>query len=489
MGALCLLAPITAALGGQSRAAPPRDVAATGPRDAAGPAAQALLIPAYGSPPVTGNPVIVATSGYGPQEPISLRLSAIDPLTGVVLSTLFQISGESDSNGQLSNLVGSPPLSPQTVPMTATAGIYSLRAIGLTTGISATTLLSSPLAPKVDGALQCPSGAVLPGQPIAVSGSGAGAGTAVLAVADFPPAPQVSTTADGGGAYSLTFTAPSNPALQTVTIVAATLTTIGSTLYTEQLHACTVVVGAPTATPTATATATATAIPTATPTATARTPSTAPFPTAAAAVASRAPAKPAPVLVGMLLHISTRITEPGQMVQATVRTRPRTRLSFTVTYNGQTTQTSATLRSDASGAASFPFVVAAGPGGAGGPLQGTLTVRVTEPGFAGTATIRFAVYPPLHTSVQTHLTQQDGLAVLALTVEMARPGRVTAMVQMPGGDGQQVQSIASADGTHPLTLLLPLGTLPAGTSLRVAVRIVSKDGVVEIRTLTVTVHG
>jgi hypothetical protein len=77
--------------------------------------------------------------------------------------------------------------------------------------------------------------------------------------------------------------------------------------------------------------------------------------------------------------------------------------------------------------------------------------------------------------------------MLALTVRTARAAKVTAGVQLPGGDGQQVSSSGAVDGIHPLTLLLPLGTVKGGAAVQVQVRITSAEGVVETQTLKVTV--
>jgi hypothetical protein len=132
---------------------------------------------------------------------------------------------------------------------------------GLASGFSAVTEVTLPFSSSIGG-LNCPGGALAPGQPFAVAGSGVAAYTSVLGIAAFPTRQTALTAADSMGAFHLAFTAPAGgAAAHPYTVLAAGILPPSAPggLNQQQLRQCTVTVAmqatpSPSGTPTATAT-------------------------------------------------------------------------------------------------------------------------------------------------------------------------------------------------------------------------------------------
>jgi hypothetical protein len=118
-----------------------------------------------------------------------------------------------------------------------------------------------------------------------------------------------------------------------------------------------------------------------------------------------------------------------------------------------------------------------------------LIVQLTGPGVTGSATARFRVFPPLHLAVQVHPLHQSGSMALAVRVEAARPGVVTVRVTVPGHPVRQVAAHGNVDARHPLTLDLPLGRLHGRVLVEAKVQVTTREGVIETRSLAVTVQS
>jgi hypothetical protein len=181
------------------------------------------------------------------------------------------------------------------------------------------------------------------------------------------------------------------------------------------------------------------------------------------------------------------VVTQGQTETATAHVRPLARVTFTVSYAGVSGGTSASMRADRTGAASFPFVVTAGPRGRQSVLDGQVMLRVTAPGSRSALRAHFSIYPPLQLAVTTNVTQQQGLTVLGVKVRITRRARISASVALAGNDDRVITSSGVADGHMPLTLWLPLGRIHAGVHISVDVRAVSTEGITLQRHIPVAV--
>jgi hypothetical protein len=185
------------------------------------------------------------------------------------------------------------------------------------------------------------------------------------------------------------------------------------------------------------------------------------------------------------VQLGAAAIDQGQVETVLVHTRPFAHLRFSVGYRGRVARTTGVARADRTGTAAFRFPVAVGPSGNGPPLAGVLSVRVSEAGLAGDATARFTVYPALHLAVRARLIHPDGDTVLVVQVTVARTGMVQVTARVPGQPARQLSARGTAMGGHPLTLRLAPGRLHGHTVIGVAVRVITREGVVEGRTLAV----
>lgn len=452
--------------------------------------ARALFVPAFSARvSSTGTvPIIVSGSGFAGNEPVGFQFGQVDPFTDGFSNVLFSISGLADGQGRVGNLIGTHPLSITSIPSNPPAGWYVLRGQGAISGRVAETAISLPFQYRSDGVLGCPVAPLAVGQSFTVSGAGLPPNQDILGVADLPQAPQAAASADGAGAAALQFSLPEGIAGERYAVVVATVSDGGTGLQMEQLHSCELSLAAP-ATPSASPSPAATG--TATPGATApRGSSIVALPTAIPTTGPPPTRIPTPahatLVVPLRLRLGLGAVEQGQLQTLSVTTRPLTRLRFSLRYAGTGERLSESTRADSAGRASFPFVVADGPAEATSPLTGTVSIAVADAGATGAAQAQFAVYPSLHLLVQTHLAVQEGVTVLALAVQIARAGHVTASAQLPGGDARQVTASGDARGDRVLTLWLPLGTLDAPVTVPVTVRATARDGVTLVRTISLS---
>jgi hypothetical protein len=192
-------------------------------------AASLTLSPA---PPAIPTTAVLTGSGFAANEPVSFQFGAADPFTGGA-SSLTVVVGQSDGNG---NVTVSSPL-----PTGASTGLYSVTAIGLNSGFTVTGLQNV----QSSGFLNCPTGSVLPGQQVIITGtsfSNTGLtslfspanGTGTLSINFAPtavPATQIAISAAGTFTYTTTVPLGTTPGTYTVQF-AANVSTGATTIRT-----------------------------------------------------------------------------------------------------------------------------------------------------------------------------------------------------------------------------------------------------------------
>jgi hypothetical protein len=213
------------------------------------PQTTAMISPTFGITGQIGSVAVILTgAGFAANEPVTFQFGTVNPFTGAVSTPVLDLSSTSDEAGNVTI--------PSTLLSGLTGGFYTLVARGLASGFTASVGTTFPFI-TVNGNLNCPTSAVLPGQPISITGTLFAPGTPVLAtltpqVPTVPstltpiPAPlfTVSVIAGSSGAFTLTPTLPlgTAPGTYVLSVTGLVYNPTGGS-FQQQIRECIITVG------------------------------------------------------------------------------------------------------------------------------------------------------------------------------------------------------------------------------------------------------
>ena len=163
---------------------------------------------------------------------------------------------------------------------------------------------------------------------------------------------------------------------------------------------------------------------------------------------------------------------------------PHARFTFSVAYGGGKPILRGSGQAGVHGIGTVRFVVQASLG-KHISLLGRLTVSLSGVPKPPTASAVFTVYPSLHLTVAAVEQVMNGKPTVAITVTGARPGTVRVTAQPAGKGEQQLQAAGRSDGKHPLVLKIMLGKVKLPIALALSVKVTTREGVTETRTLAI----
>lgn len=178
----------------------------------------------------------------------------------------------------------------------------------------------------------------------------------------------------------------------------------------------------------------------------------------------------------------------GQTVAVTVSGAAKRQVVLTVSYGGLPSQTSIRKsgQADSRGHAGFSFMVVPGPANGKPFLTGSIVARTVGANIAGITSARFKVFPAPRLVTSATVVAGHGSKTIVVSVQLDVRAQILATLTVP--HAPSLSAHGTADGRHRVELSLSLAAAKVPASAHITIMVKTKDGVTEMRSITVVLQ-